>query len=207
MPWLTLAQHEREDFASFLESLTPQQWEAPTLCDGWNVRQVAAHTISFDELNAGDMVGRFVRGGLNTDRINELGVAAYEDRSPAQLVALIRKCAMPHGLTAGFGGRTALSDNMIHQQDIRRAIDVPRTIPTERLLVALDFTRYSPTIRGAWKARGLRLIATDIDWAYGRGLEVRGTGEALLMAMAGRADALKDLDGPGLEKLAARISP
>lgn len=207
MSWLTLAQHEREDFASFLETLTPEQWEAPTLCDRWSVRQVAAHTISFDELNAGDMVRRFVRGGLSTDRINDLGVADYEHRSPEQLVALIRKYATPHGLTAGFGGRTALSDNMIHQQDIRRSIDVPRTIPAERLLVALDFTRYSPTIRGAWKARGVRLIATDVDWAYGRGLEVRCTGEALLMAMAGRSDGVKDLSGPGLDKLFSRITP
>lgn len=205
MPWLTLARHEREDFASFLESLTPRQWEAPTLCDRWNVRQVAAHTISFDELGPRDMVRRFVRGGLRTDRINELGVADYEERSPEQLVVLIRKHATPRGLTAGFGGRTALSDNMIHQQDIRRAIDTPRTIPAERLLVALDFTRYSPTIRGAWKARGLRLIATDLDWAFGRGLEVRGQGEALLMAMAGRSDAMNDLSGPGLEQLASRM--
>jgi uncharacterized protein (TIGR03083 family) len=52
MPWLDLARNEREDFAAFLETLSPQQWEAPTLCERWNVRQVAAHAISFDELRA-----------------------------------------------------------------------------------------------------------------------------------------------------------
>nr|WP_091093010.1 maleylpyruvate isomerase N-terminal domain-containing protein [Nonomuraea wenchangensis] len=26
-----------------LESLTPAQWDAPTLCAGWRVREVAAH--------------------------------------------------------------------------------------------------------------------------------------------------------------------
>ena len=145
---------EREDFAAFLETLSPEQWEAPTLCDRWNVRQVAAHAISFDELGAGEMVRRFMRGRLNTDRINEVGVADYADRSPEQLVALLRRYATPHGLTAGFGGRVALTDNMIHQQDIRRVLDAPRTILPERLRVALDFTRYSPTIRGAWTVRG-----------------------------------------------------
>jgi hypothetical protein len=34
---------------------------------------------------------------------------------------------------------------------------------------------------------------------------VAGEGEALLMAMAGGADALKDLSGPGKERLAARM--
>jgi len=204
VPWLELARAEREDFAAFLETLTPQQWEAPTLCDKWNVRQVATHAISFDELSRGQLVGRFVKGLLIVDRINDVGVADYADRSPEQLVALIREYAHPHGLTAGFGGRIALTDNMIHQQDIRRALDLPRTIPRERLRTALDFSLYAPTIRGAWRARGVRLVASDSDWSHGKGAEVRGSGEALLMAMAGRRDALKDLSGPGTTDIAQR---
>jgi uncharacterized protein (TIGR03083 family) len=138
MPWLDMARAEREDFAAFLETLTPQQWAAPTLCDRWNVREVAAHAISFDELTGGQLVLRFVKGLLIVDRINAIGVADYANRSPEQLVALIRRYAHPHGLTAGFGGRVALTDNMIHQQDIRRALDIPRTIPADRLQTALD---------------------------------------------------------------------
>lgn len=204
MPWLELARAEREDFAAFLATLTPQQWEAPTLCDKWNVRQVAAHAISFDELSGGQLVGRFVKGLLIVDRINDVGVADYADRSPEQLVALIREYAHPHGLTAGFGGRIALTDNMIHQQDIRRALDIPRTIPADRLRTALEFSLYAPTIRGAWRTRGVRLVASDSDWSHGTGAEVRGPGEALLMAMAGRRDALKDLSGAGADKLVRR---
>ncbi len=204
MPWLDMARAEREDFAAFLETLTPQQWAAPTLCDRWNVREVAAHAISFDELTGGQLVLRFVKGLLIVDRINAIGVADYANRSPEQLVALIRRYAHPHGLTAGFGGRIALTDNMIHQQDIRRALDIPRTIPADRLQTALDFSLYAPTIRAAWRGRGLRLVATDGDWCHGKGAEVRGPGEALLMAMAGRRDALKDLSGPGTAALAQR---
>jgi uncharacterized protein (TIGR03083 family) len=205
MRWVDLAQAEREDFAAFLEALTPEQWEAPSLCERWNVRQVAAHAISFDELSRRQLVRRFLKGLLVVDRINDLGVAEYADRSPEQLVALFREFARPHGLTAGFGGRVALTDNMIHQQDIRRALDIPRTIPSERLRVALDFSLYAPTIRGAWRARGLRLVASDSDWSHGDGADVQGPGEALLMAMAGRGDALKDLSGPGKVTLARRL--
>ena len=78
-------------------------------------------------------------------------------------------------------------------------------IDPERLRTALDFARYAPTIRGAWRARGVRLVATDLDWAYGKGPEVRGSGEALLMVMAGRRAALDDLDGRGKAKLAQHI--
>jgi len=39
-----LAYAERETFAGLLERLTAQQWDAPSLCAGWTVRDVAAHT-------------------------------------------------------------------------------------------------------------------------------------------------------------------
>jgi hypothetical protein len=51
----------------------------------------------------------------------------------------------------------------------------------------------------------VRLIATDIDWVFGDGLEVAGPGEALIMAMAARPDALNQLTGPGKGLLAQRI--
>ena len=154
---------------------------------------------------AAESVRRFLKGRLMVDRINQIGVDDYADRTPDQLIELIRRYAEPHGLTAGFGGRVALTDNMIHQQDIRRALGIPRTIPAERLRTALDFSRYAPTIRGAWRARGVHLVGTDIEWSHGKGPDVQGPGEALLMAMAGRPDALKDVSGPGKDQLSRRI--
>jgi len=200
-----MARDEREGFASFLDGLTSQQWNSPTLCELWTVREVAIHTVSYDELTTAGLVGRFLKGRLNTDRINAIGVADYSDRSPQQITVLIRSYAQPHGLTGGFGGKIALTDGMIHQQDIRRSIGLPRTIDPERLRTALNFARFAPSIRGAWRARGVRLVASDLDWSHGRGPEVRGPGEALLMAMAGRRAALDDVDGPGKAKLAQHI--
>jgi uncharacterized protein (TIGR03083 family) len=199
-----LAREEREDFADFLAGLTPEQWRSPSLCAGWSVRDVAAHCVSFEGLTPGALTVRFLRGRLQTDRINALAVADLADRSTGQLITILRDNAKPHGLGARFGGRVALTDNMIHQQDIRRPLGLARTIPVERLRVALDFVRFAPTIRGAWQVRGVRLVANDLDWSGGRGPEVRGTGEALLMIMAGRSDALGELDGPGVPKLAGR---
>jgi hypothetical protein len=94
---------------------------------------------------------------------------------------------------------------MIHQQDIRRPLEMSRTIAAEPLRIALDFTLTAPRLLGAWQARGVRLVATDLDWSHGKGQEVRGSGEALLMLMSGRAAALDDVDGPGKAKLAQRL--
>ncbi|WP_173008403.1 maleylpyruvate isomerase family mycothiol-dependent enzyme [Mycolicibacterium sp. P1-18] len=202
---MDLARRERAEFADFLSGLTTEQWDHPSLCAGWSVRDVVAHCVSFEGLTARELATRFVRGRLQTDRINALAVAALEDRSTGQLVDVLRDNAEPHGLGGGFGGRVALTDNMIHQQDIRRPLRLPREVPAESLRTALDFVRYAPTIRGAWRARGVRLVATDGDWSHGTGPEVRGTGEALLMVMAGRPDALADLEGAGVNALTARL--
>lgn len=205
MTALELARRERLEFADFLTGLTPEQWGTPTLCAGWSVRDVVAHCTSFEGLSARELATTFVKGRLQTDRINAVAIATLADRSTDQLITILRDNAEPHGLGAGFGGRVALTDNMIHQQDVRRPLRLARTIPPDRLCAALDFVRYAPTIRGAWLARGVRLVATDVDWTHGRGPEVRGNGEALLMIMAGRPDALADLDGPGVATLAARV--
>ncbi|MCU1696193.1 MAG: hypothetical protein JWR34_2256 [Mycobacterium sp.] len=205
MTALELARAERLEFADFLAALTPEQWATPSLCAGWTVRDVAAHCVSFEGLSGRQLATRFLKGRLQTDRINALAVADLAGSPTDDLIELLRDNALPHGLGAGFGGRIALTDNMIHQQDIRRPLGLARTIPAERLSAALDFVRYSPTIRGALRVRGVRLVATDSDWSYGKGPEVQGQGEALLMVMAGRPDALTDLDGPGLTILSTRI--
>ena len=202
---MRLAHDERADFADFLATLTPEQWDGPTLCTKWRVRDVVAHVISYEELSKAGLVARILRGRLAPDRVNAVGVRDYAARSPDELVALLRDHLVPRGLTAGFGGRIALVDGLIHHQDIRRALDQPRTIPIERMRVALDFGHTAPTIHARSRTRGLRLVATDIGWSAGDGPAVEGPAEPLLMAIAGRPTT-HELSGSGLPTLASRIS-
>ncbi len=201
---MTLAMQERGDFADFLETLTPQQWEVPSLCDGWTVRDVVAHVISYEELGWAGILKRFARSGFIPSRAQEIGVREYS-RSPRELIDLLRAHQRPRGLTAMRGGMIALLDGMIHQQDIRRPLGIPREIPHDRLRTALRLALTAPPIGAPKRARGLTLIATDLDWSRGSGPETRGPGEALLMAIAGRGHAINELSGPGQALLAERI--
>jgi uncharacterized protein (TIGR03083 family) len=202
---MSLARAERADLADFLATLTPDQWDAPSLCDGWRVRDVVAHMFSFDELGLGGLVGRFVRGGFSPAGANAAGVAAYAEYSVDELLALVRRCQQPRGLTAGFGGKIALTDATIHHQDIRRPLGLPREIPPDRLRVALDFARTARPIGASKRIRGLTFVATDLDWAAGEGPAVEGPAESLLMAIAGRAGVVTELNGAGQPTLAERI--
>ena len=200
---MTMARAERADLAEFLATLTPQDWEAPSLCTKWSVKDVVAHVISYDDLGPMGLMKRFAKGWIV--RANDVGVDDFASLSPQQLLDFLRNHLQPRGLTAGFGGMIALVDGTIHHQDIRRSLGRPRSVPADRLERVLGLVPGNPRLGAGRRIRGLRLRATDVDWAHGRGPEVTGPGEALLMAMSGRAAALADLSGPGLRTLAERL--
>src|SRR6478609_2782349 len=186
---------ERADLAEFLATLTLEQWEAPSLCERWRVRDVVAHVMSFDGVTLLGMLGRAVRGRIV--HINQVGVDELASLSTEQLLAKLRAQLRPQGLATTFGGRLALLDVTIHHQDIRRPLGVPREIPAERLRCVLKDSVRSPELPGWHLSRGVRLTPTDLDWSHGSGPEITGPAEAVLMAVAGRRSAVEELAGPG----------
>ena len=200
-----LAREERADFAAFLATLSPQQWQAPTLCTRWRVRDVVAHVISYDDLDTRGLLACLVHGRLRPSQVNAAALARYDAHSPEQLLALLADHLRPRGLHAALGGRVGLAETLIHHQDIRRPLGQPRPIPPQRLLPALRTALIAPDIGNVWRIRGVRLVATDLGFSAGVGPEVRGTGEALLMTIAGRRGVVGELSGPGQRKLACRI--
>lgn len=183
--------------------MSPQDWETPSLCSRWSVKDVVAHVVSYDELDKLGLLKRFAKGWVV--RANQVGVDEFAPLSTQQLLAFLRSHLQPRGLTAGFGGMIALVDATIHHQDIRRSLGRPRSVPVDRLERVLGLVPGNPRLGAGRRIRGLRLRATDVDWTHGRGPEVIGPGEALLMAMAGRRAALTDLSGPGCAAFAARL--
>ncbi|MCR3722383.1 MULTISPECIES: maleylpyruvate isomerase family mycothiol-dependent enzyme [Prauserella salsuginis group] len=201
---LAMATRERTELAEFLATLTPQEWEKPSLCEGWRIRDVVAHMISYDELGVAGVLRRFARGRFKPGAVNEVGVAEYA-YEPDRLLALLNDHLTPRGLTALGGARIGLTDGLIHHQDIRRALGRPRQVPTDRLAAVLPLAVGAPPLRAKQRLRGLRLVADDVDFSTGDGDEVRGPAEPLLMAIAGRRGVMDELDGPGRPTLAARI--
>ncbi len=192
---------EQEEFVTLSAGLTDEQWALTSLCPQWTVRQTVVHVAWHIHLGPREALG----AGLSTlvhgpARTNARQIARDETRSTESLVEWLA--------TPGQCNRVYLGELVIHQQDIRRPVGIVRQIPAERLTPIFDFclTRGSATLApGARKrAVGLGFVATDMDWSAGEGPEVRGPGEALLMAINGRASALDDLQGPGVPILASR---
>jgi uncharacterized protein (TIGR03083 family) len=198
---------ENAEFSTFLHSLPEDDWERPSLCDGWRVRDVVGHILYGNEMNLATLPLRLARYGFSSDKSGKAySIARADGRSVAELLDAFDARDPWAGTCRVFPPKLTLLDRLVHHQDIRRALDKPRTIPAERVVAVLDAT---PTLRSVFGARrrtkSLRFVADDIDWSWGEGPEITGPGEALLMAMLGRRDALRDLRGDGLAAFAARL--
>lgn len=200
-----MASEERAEMADFLASLSSEQWDHPSLCVGWRIRDVAAHVVSYEEHGWDDLIKRVVEARFRPSQVNQVALSQYAALDPQELVTFVRGHLTPRGATARFGGRVGLVDGLIHHQDMRRPLGARRDIPPERLLTALPFAVTAPPLRGFWNGRGVRVIATDLDWSHGRGPEARGSAEAILMVLAGRGGVASELTGPGASVLEQRL--
>ncbi|MCU1642154.1 MAG: hypothetical protein JWN03_2429 [Nocardia sp.] len=189
---------ERGELVELLRSLTAEEWEAASLCAGWRVRDVVCH-LQTDTVSLPNYLLTALRNP-SVDRLNAALVARFQ---PLPTAELVDRLAQPGGWFARYSPKLALADTFIHQQDIRRPLGRERKVPAERLVVLLS--NPDPFVRPGRFLKGLRWEATDADWSRGTGPLVRGPGEALVVAMAGRAAALDDLEGDGVPDLRSRI--
>ncbi len=199
-----MATAERTELAGLLATLTLEQWVSPSLCARWRIRDVVAHVMSFDGLTVPGVLRRAVQGRLVN--INQVAVDELASLDPDDLLDRLRSHLRPQGVATIFGGRLSLIDIVIHHQDIRRPLGLPRHVPVERLRRVLPDSLHTPELPGWHLTRGVRLTPTDLDWSHGRGPHITGSAEAILMAAAGRLAAVHELSGPGQPVLARRIA-
>ncbi len=197
----SIIDQQRNMMADLLEALTPDQWSTRSLCEGWTVRDVAAHLSLAATARTGDVLVRVARAGGNFDRmILEASVDRARERSTAQIATDLRDIVGSRRLAPGTFWRDPLLDILVHGQDIARPLGLTVDAPADAALVAVDWAwqRRFPFFP-ARHLRGLRLVADDVDWTRGSGAEVRGPVLSLLLLSTGRAAGLDELRGPGLD--------
>lgn len=202
---------QRARTAATLEGLTPDQWEHPSLCEGWTVRHVAAH-LTMQQQRVRDALGfirrnpRMLRSLAMNDFIREAGILQAQALSTEEIVASIRSGIGSRRHNPGVTPLETLTDILVHSQDI--AIPLGVDLPMLPSLSALAATRRWDT-RNTWLASvnrrlpldGYRLTATDTDWRRGQGPELAGPIGAILLLLTGRTAALEQLAGKGADAL------
>lgn len=195
--------------SDFLDTIGDDDFDRPSLCDGWRVRDVVAHMCVGYTTPAGEMVRELARYRFDVPSASRDASIGYGSAHSAdelrRTYRRIHTDDVKKGIAHVIRPREGLVDHVVHHSDISRPLGVAHQVPADRLVAALGAAvRIGGFIRSKQRAKGLRLVATDVDWAWGDGPEVRGPGEALLLAMGGRPAAVPELDGDGVAELARR---
>jgi uncharacterized protein (TIGR03083 family) len=198
---------EQERFVEMLRAFDPETWTTPSLCEGWNVRDVVLHTAWHIHLSPIEVLKSVPDTFRSRGKIAKFNGLLWEHNARRSTDSLTRWLASPAQVN-----QNNLGELIVHQQDIRRPLGLLRTIPSDRLSWILSYcsTPLGGGFRGLGSSsyqlgQGISFTATDIAWTSGSGPEVRGPGEAILMAINGRPQALEDLDGTGVDLIKRRI--
>ncbi|MBJ8339460.1 maleylpyruvate isomerase family mycothiol-dependent enzyme [Antrihabitans sp. YC3-6] len=195
--------------ADLLEQLSEDEWRRASLCEGWTVRDVAAH-LTLQELTLGAAIATAFRhpGGVN--RIIRESSRRRAALPTEVLIAQIRATVGHRRHNVGVTFQETLIDNLVHGQDIAIPLGRQLEMPTAAAAVAASRVW---ACRGTGKAKvfdslplgGYRFTATDTEWSAGDGPELTGPISALLLVLTGRPAGLGQLTGAGVEALTATV--
>jgi uncharacterized protein (TIGR03083 family) len=186
--------------ADLLAAASDAQWDTPSLCEGWRVREVIAHMTMAARYPEPEFMAELQRCDFDFTRLSN-EVAGRDAGLPGdELVANLRSDVMQHWAPPGGGYHGALNHVVIHGLDVTVPLGVPRRSPDDTIRVVLDdLAQGGGHAHFGTVINGRRLEARDLDWSYGSGPVLRGAAEDLALAMCGRAVPGGRLDGEPLD--------
>jgi uncharacterized protein (TIGR03083 family) len=198
--WQTIDE-QRSSVADLLDELSPDEWETPSLCTDWRVREVAAH-LTLAHAGMFRAAGWILRARGNFNRMIRDSAVDQAKLPVDRYSPLIRDMVGSRKKAPGISHLEPLIDILVHGQDIAIPLGRSRPMPTEAAATAA--TRVWDM---GWPFHpqrtfsGLELVATDHPWSVGQGLRVEGPMAALLLLVTKRSAALAQLSGPGIAKI------
>jgi len=192
-----------------LSDLTRAEWDTPSLCDGWTVRDVSAH-LTLQQMTLGSALLAALRHPGSLNHIIHASARDRATRPTNLLIAEIRGMVGSRRHNVGVTPLETLIDIVVHGQDIAVPLGRKLTVPLTAAVTTADRLWWSRTTRiGRLKARvfedvdlrGLRFVASDADWTAGEGDEVRGPLLSIVLVLTGRPVGADALEGPGASRL------
>ena len=201
--WLAI-DAERAGLADLLEDLSDQEWDTPSLCDAWRVRDVAVH-LTQAHMGLGAALVGVVRARGGFDRMIRDSALRAAPLPPAECARRLRAMIGSRRTAPFITPVEPLIDVLVHGQDIALPLGRTRPMPTAAAVTAAQRVwDVSFPFRARRRLAGLRLAATDADWAVGTGAPVEGPIAALLLVVTGRDAAVPQLSGDGVGALRRR---
>ena len=200
--WRTIDE-ERLSLADLLDNLSPAEWETPSLCTGWLVRDVAAH-LTQAHMGYRDALVGAVRARGSFDRMIRDAALRIGPLSPEECTRRVRAMVGSRRRAPMVSPVEPLVDVLVHGQDIAVPLGRERPVPPVPAAAAAQRVwDMAFPFRARKRLAGLRLRATDGDLVLGDGAPVEGTTGDLLLLVTGRTATVHRLTGEGVQRLSA----
>jgi uncharacterized protein (TIGR03083 family) len=180
---------QRESLADLVEPLAPEQWTTPSLCDAWQVGDVAAH-LTLAQMGLCAVVVEAIRARGSFNRMIRDTALRAAGQEPVVYAGRLRAMVGSRRKAPGVSPLEPLTDVLVHGQDIAVPLGIDRPVPAAAAAASAQRCYDMGFPFGARRRlRGLRLVATDTDWSVGEGRVVEGPVRALLLLVTGRTPA------------------
>lgn len=185
--------------ADLLGSATQAQWDTPSLCAGWRVREVIAHMTMAARYPGDKFMAELRRCEFDFGRLSNEIASRDAGLPTSELIANLRSEVMQHWTPPGGGYHGALNHVVIHGLDVTVPLGVPRRSPDDTIRIVLDdLTTGGVHQHFGTSIEGRRLQATDLDWSYGSGPALHGKAEDLALLLSGRTVSAGRIEGEPL---------
>jgi len=196
---------ERRELADVLGALPAQEWDAPTLCAGWRVREVVAHMTMPFRYSAERFGAELAESGGNFDQMADRCARRDAAEMPtAELARVLEANATNEWQPPGGGFVGALTHDVIHGLDFVVPLAIDRGVPRERARIVLENVAKLSTL-GYFGVdlSGVELQADDMDWSFGSGQQVSGLAQDLALVLCGRKLPAERLRGASSARFTA----
>ena len=198
---------QRLAIAELLAGLSEGDWEQPSLCSGWSVRDVAAHvTLIPIPPSPSSLLVDFAKARGNYARFNTVASQRRAARTPSQLVLDLRNTAESRTVPRPASPANVMWDILVHAQDIAIPLGIDFPTPPDAGAAAATRIwelRWPFSFRAQRRLGSFTLRATDANWTLGTGPEIAGSISAILLLLTGRTKAATPLlTGEGVRSLA-----
>ncbi|ATQ30868.1 hypothetical protein D092_00365 [Rhodococcus ruber Chol-4] len=175
-----------DGLADLLASVPAETWDAPSLCEKWQVRHVVAHATMPARLTPEQFGAEMAAAGGDFTVLSDT-VAARDAFLPvSEHLAHLRSPLLHAWQPPGGGAAGALSHAVIHSLDVTVALERPTVAPAEAVVAVLDqLTAANGAVFGV-DLTEVRLEADDADWSWGSGEVVRTDSGRLVALLSGR---------------------
>lgn len=175
-----------DGLADLLAAAPAETWDAPSLCEDWQVRHVIAHVTMPVRMTPEQFGAEMAAAGGDFTVLSNT-IAARNASLPAdERLDALRSKVLHDWQPPGGGAAAAISHATIHSLDITLALDQPTVAPPDAVAAVLDqLTATNGTLFGI-DLTGVGLEATDIDWSRGGGDTLSATSSELVALLSGR---------------------